>query len=197
MNEIIEEALNQGLSSLITISVFLIVYKYLDNKKKTDSEKFMQSLGNTMSEIAASLVDITSFIKNITENIIDRDKDKCKMAIEDAMLASALKLTNFISSTIVNNHIEDNKENILINIHNIVTAEYYAIQASLALYEINGNRASDFMKSEWMDIIEKDMIAIIYNCNHLSKEDKILAFSNKITFKFQSYITYITNYMVK
>lgn len=197
MNEIIEQALNQGVSSLITISVFLIVYKYLDNKKKSDSEKFMQSLGNTMSEVASSLVDLTSFIKNITENIINKDKDKCKLAIEDAMLASALKLTNFISSTIVNNHVEDNKENILINIHNIVTSEYYAVQASLALYEINNYRASDFMKSEWMDVIEKDMIAIIYNCNHLSKEDKILAFSNKITLKFQSYITYVTNHMIK
>ena len=46
-----------------------------------------------------------------------------------------------------------------------------------------------------MDIIEKDMIDIIYN-EQLSKEDKILSFSNKINIKFQSYITYINNHVL-
>ena len=47
-----------------------------------------------------------------------------------------------------------------------------------------------------MCIIEKDMIEIIYN-NDLSKEDKILSFSNKINIRLQSYITLIINTIVK
>ena len=45
-------------------------------------------------------------------------------------------------------------------------------------------------------VIEKDMVDIIYNPT-LSKEDKILAFTNKINIKFQSYITYIINSTIK
>ena len=54
MKEIIESALNQGLSSLITISIFLLLYKWLDNKKKTESEKFVSSISSTLDEISKS-----------------------------------------------------------------------------------------------------------------------------------------------
>ena len=40
------------------------------------------------------------------------------------------------------------------------------------------------------------MIDIIYNAT-LSKEDKIMSFTNKINIKFQSYITYIINNTIK
>ena len=55
MKEIIESALNQGLSSLITISIFLLLYKWLDNKKKTESEKFVSSISDTLDEVSKSL----------------------------------------------------------------------------------------------------------------------------------------------
>ena len=52
------------------------------------------------------------------------------------------------------------------------------------------------MNNEWINSIEKDIIDIIYNTK-LSKEDKILSFTNKINIKFQSYITYIINHTLK
>ena len=181
MNEIIESALNQGLSSLITISIFLLLYKWLDNKKKTESEKFVSSISDTL---------------DITKNIIDKDKDKCKTAIDDAMFASAMRLTIFVTNTVINNHVQTNKDNILANIHNIVNAEFYTVFSSLSLYKINGVKVSDNMKKDWMPSVEKSIIEIIFNDN-LSKEDKISSFNNKINLKFQSYITYITNNTLK
>lgn len=196
MKEIIESALNQGLSSLITISIFLLLYKWLDNKKKTESEKFVSSISDTLDEVSKSLLQVSAFITDITKNIIDKDKDKCKMAIDDAMFASAMRLTMFVTNTIVNNHVQTNKDNILANIHNIVNAEYYTVFSSLALYKINGVKASDNMKKDWMPSVEKSIIEIVFNDN-LSKEDKISSFNNKINLKFQSYITYITNNTLK
>ena len=99
MKEIIEFALNQGLSSLITISIFLLLYKWLDNKKKTESEKFVSSISNTLDEVSKSLLQVSTFITDITKNIIDKDKDKCKIAIEDSMFASAMRLTIFVTNT--------------------------------------------------------------------------------------------------
>lgn len=196
MKEIIESALNQGLSSLITISIFLLLYKWLDNKKKTESEKFVSSISDTLDEVSKSLLQVSAFITDITKNIIDKDKDKCKMAIDDAMLASAMRLTMFVTNTIINNHVQTNKDNILANIHNIVNAEYYTVFSSLSLYKINGIKASDNMKKDWMPSVEKSIIEIVFNDN-LSKEDKISSFNNKINLKFQSYITYITNNTLK
>ena len=196
MKEIIESALNQGLSSLITISIFLLLYKWLDNKKKTESEKFVSSISDTLDEVSKSLLQVSAFITDITKNIIDKDKDKCKMAIDDAMLASAMRLTMFVTNTIINNHVQTNKDNILANIHNIVNAEYYTVFSNLSLYKINGIKASDNMKKDWMPSVEKSIIEIVFNDN-LSKEDKISSFNNKINLKFQSYITYITNNTLK
>lgn len=192
MKEIIESALNQGLSSLITISIFLLLYKWLDNKKKTESEKFVSSISNTLDEVSKSLLQVSTFITDITKNIIDKDKDKCKIAIEDSMLASAMRLTMFVTNTVINNHIHTNKDNILANIHNIVNAEFYSVFSNLALYKINGVKVSDNMKKDWMPSVEKSIVEIVFNDN-LSKEDKISSFNNKINLKFQSYITYITN----
>jgi hypothetical protein len=47
-----------------------------------------------------------------------------------------------------------------------------------------------------MPSVEKSIIEIVFNDN-LSKEDKISSFNNKISLKFQSYITYITNNTLK
>jgi hypothetical protein len=196
MKEIIESALNQGLSSLITISIFLLLYKWLDNKKKTESEEFVSSISDTLDEVSKSLLQVSTFITDITKNIIDKDKDKCKTAIDDAMLASAMRLTIFVTNTVINNHVQTNKDNILANIHNIVNAEFYTVFSSLSLYKINGVKVSDNMKKDWMPSVEKSMIEIIFNDN-LSKEDKISSFNNKINLKFQSYITYITNNTLK
>lgn len=196
MKEIIESALNQGLSSLITISIFLLLYKWLDNKKKIESEKFVSSISNTLDEVSKSLLQVSTFITDITKNIIDKDKDKCKTAIEDSMLASAMRLTMFVTNTVINNHIHTNKDNILANIHSIVNAEFYSVFSSLALYKINEVKASDNMKKDWMPSVEKSIIEIVFNDN-LSKEDKISSFNNKINLKFQSYITYITNNTLK
>lgn len=196
MKEIIESALNQGLSSLITISIFLLLYKWLDNKKKTESEKFVSSISSTLDEVSKSLLQVSTFITDITKNIIDKDKDKCKTTIEDSMLASAMRLTMFVTNTVINNHIHTNKDNILANIHNIVNAEFYSVFSSLSLYKINGVKASDTMKKDWMPSVEKSIIEIVFNDN-LSKEDKISSFNNKINLKFQSYITYITNNTLK
>lgn len=196
MKEIIESALNQGLSSLITISIFLLLYKWLDNKKKTESGKFVSSISDTLDEVSKSLLQVSTFITDITKNIIDKDKDKCKTAIDDAMLASAMRLTIFVTNTVINNHVQTNKDNILANIHNIVNAEFYTVFSSLSLYKINGVKVSDNMKKDWMPSVEKSIIEIIFNDN-LSKEDKISSFNNKINLKFQSYITYITNNTLK
>lgn len=187
--ELIKEALAQGITPAIIVAIYLIITKIIDNKKENLQLKLS-------AELTKSINTISAFLTDITKNIIDKDRDKCKAAIEDTMFSSAMKLINFMSTTIINNHIDDNKETVLTNIHNIVNSEFYSVYATLSLYKINGVKASDSLNKEWMSIIEKDMIDVIYNST-LNKEDKILSFTNKINLKFQSYITYMTNNTLK
>lgn len=187
--ELIEEALAQGITPAIVVAIYLIITKIIDNRKENVQIKLS-------TELTKSINAISSFLTDITKNIIEKDKDKCKAAIEDTMFSSAMRLINFVSTTIINNHIEANKENVIANIHNIVNTEFYSVYATLSLYKINGVKASDALNKDWMEIIEKDMFDIVYNSS-LSKEDKILTFTNKINLKFQSYVTHMTNVIIK
>jgi len=187
--EILVEALKDGVAPAIVVAIYLVITKIIDTKR----ESTQTQLSNKLIE---SINNISLFVNHITENIITTDKDKCKTAIEDSMYASGMRLINFVSSTIINNHIELNKENILANVQNIVNAEYYSVYSTLSLYVINGTKVSESLNKQWMKDVEDDIISIIYSTN-LDKEDKIMAFTNKINIKFQSYITYIINNTIK
>jgi len=184
MNSIIE-ALQQGITPALVVAIYLIVVKIIDNKKEATQTKLN-------SELIKSINNISQFIADMTKNIIDKDKDKCKVAIEDAMYSSGMRLLTFASTTIVNNHIDLNKDIVLANIHSIVNSEYYNIYQSLSLYKINDKRPSDMMKKDWIDEIENIIVKVMYN-DKLNKEDKIISVNNRVNLKFQNYVSYIIN----
>lgn len=187
--EVLTDALRQGIAPAIVVAIYLIITKIIDSHKESAQIKLSTDLINSINTIS-------NFVISLTKNIIDKDKEKCKAAIEDSMYSSGMRLIHFVSTTVVNNHIDTNKENILSNIHNIVNAEYYTVYSILSMYNIENIKVSDALDKNWISAIEKDMIDIIYN-NTLNKEDKILSFSNKIDIRLQSYITYIINNTIK
>lgn len=187
--DILGDALRQGIAPAIVVAIYLIIIKLIDNHKEAAQIKL-----NT--QLTTSINSISNFVISLTKNIIDKDKEKCKISIEDSMFSSCTRLINFVSSTVVNNHITANKENIIANIHNIANAEFYTVYSSLSLYTIDDTKVSNYLDKKWISEVEQDMIDIIYN-NNLSKEDKITSFINKINIRFQSYITYITNHTIK
>lgn len=187
--DILNSAIQQGIAPAIVVAIYLIITKFIDSRKENAQIKIN-------SELTKSINTISNFIITITKNIIEKDKEKCKNAINDSMCAFGMRLMNFVSTTIVNNHIDTNRANIIANIHNIVNGEYYTMYSALSVYVINDVRVSDILEKEWMASIEQDMIDIIYGVN-LSKEDRILSFNNKINLKLQSYITYVINNTVK
>lgn len=187
--DVLGDALKQGIAPAIVVAIYLIVTKIIDSRRENAQAKLS-------SELVKSINTISTFIINLTKNIIDKDKEKCKNAIEDSMYSSGMRLIHFVSTTIVNNHVDTNKENILANIHNIVNAEYYTVYSALSMYVINDKKVSDALNNAWISTVEKDMIDVIYN-DKLSKEDKIMTFTNKLNIRFQSYITYIINNTIK
>jgi hypothetical protein len=188
--EVITEALQQGIAPAIVVVVYLLVVKFIDNRKENIQTKLNSELVNSISNIS-------NFITTITKNTIQNDKDKCKNAIKDAFNTSAYNLIRFVVDTLINNHIDINKDTIISNVKNITNYEYYNIYSKLNLYEIDNVKVSEYLKKDWMDEIEKSIIASIYANENFTNEDKILSFANKINFKCQSYITYVINHAIK
>lgn len=182
-------ALQQGITPAIIVGIYLIATRFLDNKKEMSQAKLSEQL-------VKSVNDISTFLNDITRNIIEKDKDKCRCAIKDSMTASACRIINFAISTIINNHVEANRESVNANIKNIVNTEYYTVHAALSLYKINGVKASEHLNKEWMDIVEKDLKDYIFN-KEVSKEDRIDMFQKRISIKFQSYSTFVINKTIK
>jgi len=187
--ELINDALKQGIAPAIVVAIYLIITKIADNKKETNQIKLS-------NDVIQSISVISDFLRDFTKNIIDKEKDKCKNAIEDSMFSTGMRLVSFVSTTIINNHIDANKDTILTNISNIVNSEFYSVYSTLSMYKINGVVVSDYLDKQWMATIEEDMISVIYS-SLLDKDEKILSFSNKITIKFQNYVTFITNQIIK
>lgn len=183
------QSLEQGVAPAILVIIYLLIIKIVDSRKESKQAKVSKQLADSVSEIS-------TFIRAMMTDAVNKDKDKCKSAIEDAMFASGLRLVSFVNDTILHNHIHENKDNIVANIHNIVNAEYYTIYSSLSLYTINNNKVCDVMKSEWMLEIEKDITDIIYS-DKLADSDKINIFMHKINIRIQSYITYVINKAIK
>ena len=119
-----------------------------------------------------------------------------KMLPFDIFNENNIDFKQVFTSELSMSFIVENKDNVLANLVNIVTSEYYNVFHSLSLYVINGHEVSSLLKKEWIDSIKADIINLIYN-DKLSKDDKILSFNNKLDIKFQSYITYILNNILK
>ena len=183
--QLLQNALAEGLTPAIVVTIYLVVVKILDNKKEQNQAKLN-------AEFTKSITTIGNFLEKVTHTIVEKDKEKCRIAIRDAFNSSAMKLTTFVSQTIVNNNIEVNKEAIINNIHNLVSGEFYNIYFTLSLYQYDGIKASDNLDKKWMEEVEDDMISSIFNTN-LDKEARITSFYNKINIHVQSYVTYVIN----
>lgn len=185
MDNVIIYALKEGLTPAIIVLIYLLVIKIIDAKREKASIKIT-------NELVSAINKISNFLDNITDNILEKDRDKCRCAIKQAFFSSASVIIEFVSKTIINNHITINRDNIINNIEHLVNSEYYNISNSLSLYTIDGHKVNEFLKEEWISEIEKDVVDIIFD-DKLNKETKIVTFNNRMTIKCQDFAIYVTN----
>ena len=183
--ELLQKSLEQVLIPGIIILVWLIVNKIIDARKESKQIKLNK-------DVVDSFVTISNYFQDITQHTINKNKDRCKKAIMLSFKASANTIIKFTTTTIINNNIEINKENILDNIKRIINSEYYNLYTVLFAYNTDKNKITDYFKEEWKDELQNDIINIIYN-HQLSKEQKLYAINNKINIHIEDYYIYVTN----
>ena len=183
------DTLKLGIAPSIILALFLIINKIIDSRKESTQVKITSELTNTMANI-------NNFIVNITKDVIDNDKDKCEIAARDALNSANLHIIDFVNTTLINNHIINNKENIISNLNNLVKAEYWTLYRTLSMYTINRVNVSSVIKSQWIDETVDVITKIMYN-QKLDTDSKILTASKRLNSLFNTYITYINNNGIK
>ena len=179
-----EQALEYGIAPAIVVGIYLIIIKILDNKKEKHQAK-------VNANVLSALEKISNFLDNITSNILDKDKDKCKSAIINSFTAFYSTVLDFAINTVIKNHILENKSYITENVERIVKSQFYNVHTALSLYNINGCNISGNLKPEWIKEITKEILKIIYS--NANTQDKISNLMNSLSIKFDGYISYVTN----
>ncbi len=172
--DIISEAFKQGLLPGIVIAIVYIVEKIISSKKKDP------------------LVDIAKLLNIVTKDIIEKDREKSKSVVNMALSYGGSEFIKFVNTTIVNNNIDDNREQIEYNARQLVNSIFRDVYTKLSLYKGTRNYLSTYMKEEWKEEVYNDIINIIYN-THLDKYRRIIAFDSRIDIRITSYEAHIVN----
>lgn len=172
--ELIENAFEQGLVPGIVIVVYLIINKIIDNNKRNP------------------LDDIAELLNIVTRDIIEKDREKSKAVISIALVNAASEYVKFVSSTIITNNIDANRDQIEYNARHLINSVYYDTYSKLNMYRGDEDYLSHYMKEEWKEDIYGDIINIIYNKN-LDANQRILAFNKRIDIRVGDYTAYIIN----
>lgn len=172
--EIIGEAFTQGLIPGVVIAIVYIVEKIISSKKKDP------------------LIDIAKLLNIVTKDIIEKDKEKSKAVVDVALSYGGSEFIKFVNSTIINNNIDSNREQIEYNARQLVDSIFRDVYGKLNLYKGTRNYLSAYMKDEWRNEIYEDIINIIYNA-HVDKYRRIISFNNRIEIRITNYAAHIIN----
>ena len=191
--------LSQGIIPGLIVLAYLVIVKWLDSKKESRIETLAKSattrveeLTNNISTIILAMKELSIELKNITNNIIERDKEKCKVNIELAFMNFTKELCDFGFLTIYNNHLDTNKDIVEQNTKTIVNSEFYKMYSSLSLYEVNGVRPNQFLKTEWKDEFEDALLKTIYKEN-ITDLERVNILRTKLNLKAKDCSNYVYN----
>lgn len=182
---LIEEALAQGLTPAIVVVIYLVIIRIIDAKKEANQSKISQELVNSVSTIS-------DFLNAITNNILNKDKERSRIIIELGFEKLHKELLIFTRDVIVTNNIDKRKEYIIQSIKSVVNAQYYEVYNCLSVCEVNGHKANLYCKESWKEELATSITKIIFDDN-LDKIAKMTEIQTKLETLCANYITYIHN----
>lgn len=194
--EILFDSFKYGLAPAILVLIYLIITRYLDHKKDVQQLKIDEEERKKTIKVNAELVDcfnvLNKYLKFVTKDVVDSDKDKAIAAIRSSFRSMNFGLSRFATFTIINNNIEENRAGIIDNIKDTVEAEYLSLYNELVLYRDDNARVSEYLNPLWKDELVKIMIDCIFN-SRLTKEQRIYNVHNRIGIDIANYSNIVHN----
>lgn len=183
--DILSDALKLGVTPAIIVVIYLIITKIIETRK--ESKRIILN-----AEVVTCFTKLNGFLDYFTKDIINKETDKCNFAIKNSFKALANTVIKHCTYTIISNNIELNKEIIIDNIQRVVNTEFSNLYSNLYLYNVNGNKVTDYIDNKWKDEMINFLIDIIYTSN-LTKEQKLYNLNNKCNIRINDYCILVCN----
>ena len=196
INDIVNESVRNSSYYTVAISscvfiVYTLIVQLIGYFKAKNKSKPMLEMSNALKEMATNIVKLNSVLDKTLKEADRKKVRQCEVAIDIGFRTFAYEISQEIVSIIAHNNIDKNKELIIGNINKLVSTEYYKLYSVLSAYEINEVNIASKLKTEWIEEIAKNIIAIVYNGQDAI--DRITHINNRLDISIDEYSTFINN----
>lgn len=196
INDIVNESVRNSSYYTVAISscvfiVYTLIVQLIGYFKAKNKSKPMLEMSNALKEMATNIVKLNSVLDKTLKEADRKKVRQCEVAIDIGFRTFAYEISQEVISIIAHNNIDKNKELIIGNINKLVSTEYYKLYSVLSAYEINEVNIASKLKTEWIEEIAKNIIAIVYNGQDAI--DRITHINNRLEISVDEYSTFINN----
>lgn len=196
INELISNAVRSSSYNTVLLSscvfiIYTLIIKVIDMLKAKSRNKPIIEMATAIKDIGSNVIKLNNVLDKTFKDAEHKDYVKCKNAIRLAFEALKSKLNEDCIETIITNHVEENKEQIVENILKLVSTEYYKVYSILSNYEIDNVNVASQLDKRWIEQISNTIISVIYGKK--SDISRILQLQHRLNIEIGKYETYIDN----
>ena len=196
INEVISNAVKSSSYNTVLLSscvfiIYTLIIKVIDMLKTKSRNKPIIEMATAIKDIGSNIIRLNNVLDKTFKDAEHKDYIRCKNAIRLAFEALKSKLNEDCIETIITNHIEENKEQIIENILKLVSTEYYKVYSILSNYEIDNVNVASQLDKRWIEQISNTIISVIYGKK--SDISRILQLQHRLNIEIGKYETYIDN----
>lgn len=196
INELISNAVRSSSYNTVLLSscvfiIYTLIIKVIDMLKTKSRNKPIIEMATAIKDIGSNVIKLNNVLDKTFKDAEHKDYIRCKNAIRLAFEALKSKLNEDCIETIITNHVEENKEQIVENILKLVSTEYYKVYSILSNYEIDNVNVASQLDKRWIEQISNTIISVIYGKK--SDISRILQLQHRLNIEIGKYETYIDN----
>lgn len=196
INEVISDAVKSSSYNTVLLSscvfiIYTLIIKVIDMLKAKSRNKPIIEMATAIKDIGSNIIRLNNVLDKTFKDAEHKDYIRCKNAIRLAFEALKSKLNEDCIETIITNHVEENKEQIVENILKLVSTEYYKVYSILSNYEIDNVNVASQLDKRWIEQISNTIISVIYGKK--SDISRILQLQHRLNIEIGKYETYIDN----
>lgn len=196
INELISNAVRSSSYNTVLLSscvfiIYTLIIKVIDMLKSKSRNKPIIEMATAIKDIGSNVIKLNNVLDKTFKDAEHKDYVRCKNAIRLAFEALKSKLNEDCIETIITNHVEENKEQIVENILKLVSTEYYKVYSILSNYEIDNVNVASQLDKRWIEQISNTIISVIYGKK--SDISRILQLQHRLNIEIGKYETYIDN----
>lgn len=196
INELISNAVRSSSYNTVLLSscvfiIYTLIIKVIDMLKAKSRNKPIIEMATAIKDIGSNVIKLNNVLDKTFKDAEHKDYIRCKNAIRLSFEALKSRLSEDCIETIITNHIEENKEQIVENILKLVSTEYYKVYSILSNYEIDNVNVASRLDKRWIEQISNTIISVIYGKK--SDISRILQLQHRLNIEIGKYETYIDN----